>query len=68
MAFRRLSNRFRASRSFSWICTGPYPEYTDEDYEKQQTTNPNTCQELSRIRKLADLLKGIPRGSRLRLW
>jgi len=46
--------------------TGPSPQYTAEDYEQQQTTNPSTLpRTLSGSgRGLADLLKGLPRGSR----
>ena len=68
MAFRKFSptGYLGPADGFHEYGTGPYPEYTVEDYEKQQTTNPNTLpRTLPGLgRGLADLLKGIPRGSR----
>ena len=67
MAFRQFSPEgyLGPADRFHQYGTGPFPQYTAEDYEQQQTTNPSTLPRTlpGSGRGLADLLKGLPRGS-----
>ena len=67
MAFRQFSPEgyLGPADGFYKYGTGPSPQYTAEDYEQQQTTNPSTLPRTlpGSGRGLADLLKRLPRGS-----
>jgi hypothetical protein len=67
MAFRQFSPEgyLGPADRFHEYGTGPFPQYTAEDYEQQQATNPSTLPRTlpGSGRGLADLLKGLPRGS-----
>ena len=66
MAFRQFSptGYLGPADRFHEYGTGPSPEYTVEDYEKQQTTNPNTLPRTlpGSGTELRDLLKGNPKS------
>jgi len=67
MAFRQFSptGYLGPADRFHEYGTGPSPEYTVEDYEKQQTTNPNTLPRTlpGSGTELRDLLKGNPKAT-----